>query len=469
MKTPSAVLLSLLISSAALAEERLDESAMFGAPEVSATGMPSRAADAVPDAEAALGMPERSTTDEQSAENPLTIGGQFYLRSQVTANAHQPPGDWMLTSPMLADGWLDARPNSRVRGQLVARMSYDPTVPATAATSYTGSTRSGGPDVVLDQLWLNFDIGRAVFVTAGRQHVKWGVSRFWNPNDLLHSDRRDALARFDARVGQSMVKVHVPWESLGWNLYALALLENPGQSDTLGSVGGAARVETVFGTAELGLDTLVRKDARSKFGADLSAGLGPIDIHVEAVARKGTDGRRWREIEHPVPFGDTLESYNVQRWTAAASGGIAWAFNMTDKEAMTIGVEYFYNPAGYTKKKIYPWLIYNNEFTPFYVARDYAAAYVFFPVPGTNGNHTITLSNLANVSDKTAIARLDWGASLLTHLRFEAFASGRYGAAGGEFRFGLDLPPTVINGQFIPALSIPPPVAEAGVGLRVNF
>src|SRR6185503_115229 len=140
---------------------------------------------------------------------------------------------------------------------------------------FYGVTPTAGPTVVLDQLWLNFDIGRAVFVTAGRQHVKWGVSRFWNPNDLLHADRRDSLAQFDARVGESLVKLHVPWEQAGWNLYALALLENPGRSDTVGSIGGAARAEAVFGTAELGLDTVVRRNARSRFGGDLSAGLGP--------------------------------------------------------------------------------------------------------------------------------------------------------------------------------------------------
>ena len=36
-------------------------------------------------------------------------------------------------------------------------------------------------------------------------------------------------------------------------------------------------------------------------------------------------------------------------------------------------------------------------------------------------------------------------------------------------RFGLETKPQIINGAFIPALSIPPPVAEAGLGLRVSF
>ena len=49
-------------------------------------------------------------------------------------------------------------------------------------------------------MWLNFDIGRTVFVTAGRQRVKWGIGRFWNPTDFLQPARLDALAFFDAAV-----------------------------------------------------------------------------------------------------------------------------------------------------------------------------------------------------------------------------------------------------------------------------
>jgi hypothetical protein len=57
----------------------------------------------------------------------------------------------------------------------------------------------------------------------------------------------------------------------------------------------------------------------------------------------------------------------------------------------------------------------------------------------------------------------------LTHLRIEAYVAGRYGAPGGEFRFGLKSGPQTINGIPIPALDIPAPVADAGLGLRVSF
>ena len=455
------ILFSGSVHAAEPGDNRAAEADMFGSPAESATALGVSASAETPRTPA-------SGVQELAPENPLSIGGQFYLRQSVTAGTHQPPDAWTNSVPILADGWFDARPNDRVRGMLRARMSFDPTV--TSTTSFLGASPGGGPTVALDQAWVNFDLGRSVFVTAGRQHVTWGSARFWNPNDLLHSARRDVLAQFDARVGQTMLKVHIPWEKRGWNLYAMELFESLDHAGTIGRIGGAARAEAVFGTGEFGIDAIAQRGYRPRAGADLSAGVGPIDVYAEGVIMKGTDHPRWREIANPIPGGGMLlESYIPDKLTPAVSGGLNWSFNITDKEAMTIGAEYFYQSAGYTKKVIYPWLIFQGGFSPFYLARDYAAAYAFSSIPGTNGNQSLSLSNIANLSDHTAIARLDWGAVLLTHLRIEAYVAGRYGAPGGEFRFGLKSGPRTINGIPIPALDIPAPVADAGLGLRVSF
>ncbi len=64
-------------------------------------------------------------------------------------------------------------------------------------------------------MWLNFDILHTAFVTAGKQHVRWGTARFWAPTDYLHLQPRNPLLPFDARTGTTMLKVEVPWEELG--------------------------------------------------------------------------------------------------------------------------------------------------------------------------------------------------------------------------------------------------------------
>ena len=131
--------------------------------------------------------------------------------------------------------------------------------------------------MVLDQLWVNFDVERRVFVTAGKQHVKWGVGKFWNPTDYLHPVPRNPLAVFDERVGTTMVKLHVPWEARGWNAYGVAVLEDIAGLDEptnrLGRVGVGGRVEAVVGTVELGADALTQDGHRPRFGVDASAGI----------------------------------------------------------------------------------------------------------------------------------------------------------------------------------------------------
>jgi len=150
-----------------------------------------------------LGAPEGATrfSAEVAPEDPLKIGGQIYLRAQSSAQQGQSAGNWTLSSPSLLDAYMDVRPNDRVRGFVLARTIFDPTLPATASTSFAaisggsqGGASTGGaanlsslfgvqatrtPRVLLDQMWLRFDIKHTVFVTAGRQHVRWGTARFW--------------------------------------------------------------------------------------------------------------------------------------------------------------------------------------------------------------------------------------------------------------------------------------------------
>lgn len=463
MRTAAAVLaLAAGWAAAGWADERPSETDLFGTAAASTT------VAAV--STTALTAPEPPARHEIAPDNPLAIGGLLYLREAGTVSRTRAVGDAALTTPILADFYGDARPNDRVRAMIRARMNYDPSINP-SATSFMNPVPYGGPSVALDQAWVNFDIHHTAFVTVGRQHVKWGVARFWNPNDLLHTTRRDALAQFDARTGETLVKVHVPWEARGWNVYAIQLLESLDHAATVGRVGGAGRIEAVFGPAELGLDALAQRGFKPRAGADLSSGLGPIDVYAEGVIQRGTDRPLWREVVNPPPFavGTILETYTPDKLVGSAAGGLTWSFKITDQDAMTLGAEYFYNAAGYTKKSIYPWLMFEGSFAPFYVARDYAGAYAYCTVPGTNGNQTITLSNIANLSDRTGVVRLDWTMLALTHLQVETYVAGLYGQSGGEFRFGLDTGPQVINGIPIPALHLPAPLAQAGAALRVNF
>jgi hypothetical protein len=470
--------------------DRPSEDNLFGADAEEPPASPAQAEAQAPGTEGSrdervLDGPETKNAfdSEEATEDPLKIGGQFYLRATAQGSEGVSFGNTAFSAPTLVDGYFDARPTDRLRGMVVGRLSYDPSIsdsPATGADPGAGGVPGLGgatrqnPRVLLDQAWLRFDIERTVFVTVGKQHVKWGTSRFWNPTDFLSPQRRDPLALFDVRTGASMLKLHVPWEARGWNFYGIAMLDNAGPANALGRIGGALRAEVVLGETELGASAVVQRGRKPRFGFDISSALGPLDVYAEAALTRGTDLPMYR-----LPEGTTLENlfagdvrveeYFPSGLSPQVSGGATYSFAYTDNELATVGFEYFYNSTGYPTELAYPYLLSKGQFQPFYLGQHYGALYAFVSGPGSWDRTTFIFSNLGNISDRSFISRLDVTHRALTYLSVEAYAAVHYGRRGGEFRFGLDIPPLTVDGQPFPGLKQPAPTFQFGMGLRINI
>lgn len=452
-----------------------------------------------------LGNPEAATrfSAEVAPSDPLKIGGQLYWRVMSTALQGSKPQDWGMSAPALVDVYMDARPNDRVRGFVLGRMSYDPTLPAsgssgsgasgTTSDSLGSSTATRGPSVVLDQLWLRADILRTIFVTAGKQHVRWGTARFWAPTDYLHVVPRNPLLPFDPRTGTTMLKLHLPWEALGWNLYGYVLPNGP---ETAPSSGGgfkvsdvtvAGRAEIVLGTLEIGLGTFKQRHNKAKFAGDLSFGLWDLDFYGEVAVRSASDVDLVT-FDKDAVVADGMSAQSIvdayfpvhrgSRWKTQATGGVSYTHQYADKDTFTIGAEYFYNGLGYTDPRAYPGVLFlhgtslQNPATFFYLGRQYLGVYATAPAPYSWDTTTFTLSTLANLTDKSGISRLDFSLVVLTHLRFEAYGAVHWGQRNGEFRLGLDgsafadsnVP--LVN-EMAQRLTRQPAIFDLGVGLRV--
>lgn len=512
-----AATLAVALAAGVRAQERPSEDELFGAP-----AQPAQATEKKPalpqhggatgphgDTEAELfgsksapaAPPPSGGLISREREDWLKIGGLLQLRAQASAYQDTAPRGWPFSSPDLLDAYLDARPNDRVRGYVLGRMSWDPTVrssggtqsalaaPGTggeaAAAGFGASPTTANPGAVLDQLWVNFDVEHRAFVTFGRQHVKWGVGKSWNPTDYLHPVRRDPLATFDARTGTTLLKVHLPWEKRGWNLYGIALLEDLAGDTTrtasrLGRIGGGGRAEIVLGSAELGLDAMVQDGHRPRYGADLSAGLGDFDVYSEVALRTGGDGPRWtlQGTEEPAPT----------HLTPQVVAGASWAYKYSDEDSLVVGAEYFYNDLGYDDRHIYPFLLAGapiavvqngtptvvqrdpHAYQPFYLGKHYAALSLTLSRPGRWNDTTIVLTALGNLSDRSYVARLDASVLVLTYMTVETFVAGHFGQKGGEFRLALGREgadaAAVLTGETFPAGA---PIVDVGVALRVSL
>jgi hypothetical protein len=456
-------------------------------------------------------------SDYQAPENPLQIGGQIYLRAQSTGYQGDYPDKWTLTAPSLVDAYFDARPNPRVRAFIQGRMSYNSTAPPAggSATSLNGLPTGGmgafaggsptgfttfsttrGPTSILDQMWIRADIAQRVFVTAGKQHVRWGTGRFWQPTDYLHPLKRNPLDVFDARPGTSMLKLHLPWEERAWNFYAFGVVEDPNAaSNTLRTVSGGARAEIVIAGAEIGLDALVKRDTKPRFGIDFSTGIWDFDVYADVGIRSGQDFQTPAATNstgtqmctdpvtgQPMTINPLSSQYELQTLSGVktqAVGGINWSHRYNDNDMFVLGGEYFYNQPGVADAHLYPGLLFNTSNTPmlnfFYIGRHYAALFASFPAPYSWNYTTFTLSTLGNLSDKSFVSRVDYSVTLLTHLTLEAFVGVHYGNRQGEFRAGFEIPAQTVlaadgmSCQYYPATSLSPLLLDVGVALRMKI
>ncbi|HTB33473.1 MAG TPA: hypothetical protein VK842_01295, partial [bacterium] len=392
------------------------------------------------------------------------------------------------TAPLQLDVFLDGRPNDRLRVFVNARLLYDPTQNQygqptagnnTSLSNYQaqGATPTAdNPQVVLDQAWLKFDVQHQVFITAGKQQVKWGTGHIWNPTDFLNAQRYNPLLPYDTRLGSNMLRAQLP---LNWhqsNLYAVALFDNPQPASTTQQGGGAFRAETLVGPAEIGFDAVSRAGMNPDYGLDLSAPLGPVDMYAEAALLSGggtSDARTGQALAGATDLNQLYRSVGIPGPALQASVGGVFDFGWTDNRQATLGAEYFYNELGVENGGLYPVLVLQGRYVPFYAGKHYAALYLTAEGPDSGKHTSYTLNNLVSLSDGSAESRLDFSWELLEHLTFGAYAAGHYGTRGGEFNFALDVPggltnngAPINNGRPIDVAAVP---IEGGLSLRMGF
>ena len=365
----------------------------------------------------------------------LQLGGQLYMRMDWSILERGEPDTYPLNIPGLLDLYVDVRPSERLRAFASGRVTHTFSANSESTSLFGESVER--TRVVLDQLWLKFDVARHVFFTLGQQPIRWGHARFWNPTDFLNSQFKDPLAVFDERLGVSLIKVHIPIESLGWNLYAIANIDGADSGD---DIGGALRAEFVFGTTEIAASFAARKDSPYQIGLSLSSGFWWIDAWAEVALLHGVNTPRWEGSYDLATFSAPDAVDISDGWWPRASVGFEIAIPVFEEDALYLGVEYAYNGLGYDDASLYPWLIANQAFVPFYVGKHYGAVYAALPAPGRLDEVTFILSQLANLSDESFILRFDTQVRVLSYLSLNVYAAVHFGALG-EFRYGQRIDP----------------------------
>jgi hypothetical protein len=164
-----------------------------------------------------------------------------------------------------------------------------------------------------------------------------------------------------------------------------------------------------------------------------------------------------------------IQTVPVQGPAFQASGGVNYSFAWKENRQATIGLEYFYNEAGYSDPHPYPILIFQGQFKPFYLGQHYAALYVTAEGPDEQKLTSYTISTLGNLSDGSFVSMLNFSWRVLTYLTFEAYADVHYGTTGGEFKFALNTPALTYGTNTIAPINLPASLFDLGIGFRMSF
>ena len=351
---------------------------------------------------------------ESIEEDSLDIGGSISTEFDYNI-LNTSFSDYHLYNPNTAMIYLDKRLKNLIRGFVRGKLIFDPTSARELLLS-------------LEELWLKFHIANTLFFTIGKQKIKWGASKFWNPTDTLNTLKQDPFANEDGREGVTLFKTHIPIGIA--NLYAIGLFNN---AHNLDEIGYAGRIEIPISTFEFSLSTTGAKGRKTVFGFDFSGGIGDIDLYSEFAFSFGSDKTFFRGESVP-------ESYKEdKRFFPRVSSGIRYELGYSDEDAVTFCLEYYYNSEGYSDKDLYRWVFDEYVYEPYNLSRHYGMLMISMPQPGEWNDITFTLFNLGNFTDLTFITRPGIIITAIQDLTIDLSFGFHYGKADGEFTLGNQL------------------------------
>jgi len=348
----------------------------------------------------------------------FSLGGGYLQRLDVTGAT---AGDQFLlraAPPALVDLFLNVQPSATIRGYLLTRIAFDPTAFGRTA-----------PQFLLDQLWFRGQAFDHLFITAGRQQLKWGSGRVWNPTDFLRKINATPLEVYDLRTGTDMVRVHVPVDAFQTNLYAIGYVDQEGAASQPFRYGGAVRAEFVVGPGEVSASAVFQQQRRPRYGLDLNFGVGQFDIYAELALLQDFPRRLWR-----VGTNGAFEQRPFPDLAVQATAGAMTRLRVADLYQVILRAELFYNGLGYLDRGLLAWVVSSGDYQPLY----YGTHYLMLQVDMTRRSPLepgLVLTTIASLTDRSFFSRLDGRFVTSLGVVFGGYVEVPWGEMGGEFRF----------------------------------
>lgn len=270
---------------------------------------------------------EKKSEDDQKKK--IGLSGELLSVNQYTrrSDAGEVPGmeTSSFTPYMMGTLFADIRLPSDVKGFGAFATVHD------ASRSET--------TFAVKELFVDFNIGRAVYFRTGKQVLQWGRCYLWNPTDLINIQKQTFVTRIEPREGTYGLKVHAPFGTKA-NLYGFA---NMYQTDKVREIAGAGKLEFLMGGTEMAFSAWGREGYHPVYGYDFSTRVLGVDIVGEASLSRGSN--TWKVEE---TGGVITAARDDRAWTGRAclDFGRGFDFNNQPKK-IQVNLEVFYNGEGY--------------------------------------------------------------------------------------------------------------------------
>lgn len=294
-------------------EKKVDEDELFSSPETVIDGS----------------KLEKKNLDEDQNKKKIGVSGEVTSVNSYTAARPgvETPGDTgdQFRPYILGALFADMRLPSDVKGFGNFEALYDASVDKT--------------DFSARELFIDFNIGRAVYFRTGKQLIQWGRCYLWNPTDLVNVEKKPFMTKIGSREGTYGVKAHVPFGTRA-NLYGFA---DTHKTDDASEIAGAGKIEFLIGGTEMAFSAWGKEHYSPVYGYDISTRILGIDIVGEASLSRGSNTKKIVE-----KAGILTAERDGEKWVSRASVDLGHAFDFNNQpNKIQINLEFFFNGDGY--------------------------------------------------------------------------------------------------------------------------
>jgi hypothetical protein len=268
------------------------------------------------------------------------ISGQFgYDLSRDYLKGDADPGENPYTTSMEGDFLLDVRLRKGVKAFGDLGVSYSPKDdPNNPNADHFQST--------LKEFFAAANITHKVYFQFGKQTLKWGQGYFWNPTDLISSDRRDFKDMDARREGVYGLKMHVPFGTR-MNLYSFLNASGANTSDEFALAG---KIEVLLPhTIEVAASAWAKSQYMAVYGLDFRASpTNKTQVWGELALSYGDNQHRleWKNDEY-------VDTRLKDTWVPRVSVGLSRTFNIGNiNDRLTVAGEFYHNGGGYTENML---------------------------------------------------------------------------------------------------------------------